>query len=87
MKPGKNWTATVEYNNWHLASPYDALYNTSSTALSIDPVNGASDDMYFGSVTGNASVRAYWWPESGTLLASTLMRAPTESPSLRICAT
>lgn len=31
--PAKHWTATLEYNDWHLASAFDALYNTSSTAL------------------------------------------------------
>ena len=32
-KPAKNLTATLEYNDWHLASAFDALYNTSSTAI------------------------------------------------------
>ncbi|MES1262622.1 MAG: alginate export family protein, partial [Acidobacteriota bacterium] len=32
-KPRKNWTATLEYNDWYLADPHDALYNTSSTAI------------------------------------------------------
>lgn len=32
-KPQKNWTLTAEYNNWFLANRFDALYNTSSTAL------------------------------------------------------
>jgi hypothetical protein len=29
----KNLTTTLEYNDWHLASAFDALYNTSGTAL------------------------------------------------------
>lgn len=33
LKPRKNWTSTVEYNDWYLASAFDALYSTSSTAL------------------------------------------------------
>jgi len=32
-KPRKNWTATLEYNDWYLANAHDALYNTSSTAI------------------------------------------------------
>ena len=32
-KPAKDWTATIEYNDWHLASPFDSLYNTPSTAI------------------------------------------------------
>jgi len=33
MKPRKNLTGIVEYNDWHLANAHDALYNTSSTSL------------------------------------------------------
>lgn len=32
-KPRKNVSVTAEYNDWHLASAFDALYNTSGTAL------------------------------------------------------
>jgi len=32
-RPHKNLTASLEYNDWHLASAFDALYNTSGTAL------------------------------------------------------
>jgi len=33
IKPAKSWSAMVEYTNYYLASPFDALYTTSSTAI------------------------------------------------------
>jgi len=33
LKPHKNWTAVLEYNNWFLASALDALYNSGGTAI------------------------------------------------------
>jgi hypothetical protein len=32
-KPVKNWTATLEYNDLHLANAVDALYNTAGAAI------------------------------------------------------
>jgi hypothetical protein len=32
-KPAKNVTAVLEYNDWHLANAFDALYSTSNTAI------------------------------------------------------
>jgi hypothetical protein len=33
LRPAKRWIAVLEYNDWHLASAFDALYNTSSTVV------------------------------------------------------
>jgi hypothetical protein len=40
-RPRKNVTATVEYNDWFLASRYDALYNSAGAAL-FRSANGAA---------------------------------------------
>ena len=33
IKPAKAWTATLAYNNWYLASPFDGVYTTSGTLI------------------------------------------------------
>ena len=41
VKPRNNWTAALTYNDWYLASRFDALYNAASAAIARSP-NGAA---------------------------------------------
>jgi hypothetical protein len=37
MKPAKRWKTSAIYNDWYLADPHDALYNSSATVIARNP--------------------------------------------------